>query len=86
MKSKVPHWTVTQLMDRWQCTRDSVLFKIHDGRLHAINVGKSKIKPRWRVPHESLETFELANQAPAWESPPHPTRRSRVAKSIKNYV
>jgi hypothetical protein len=70
MGKPIPHWTVTQLMERWQCTRDSVLAKIHNGQLRAINVGKSEIKPRYRVPDESLQDYELANQHPSWEQPP----------------
>jgi excisionase family DNA binding protein len=42
--------TVDQVCQRLQLSRPSVMALIHDGRLHAIKVGRT-----WRVSDKSLE-------------------------------
>lgn len=79
------HFTITELMERWKCTRDTVLAKIHSGRLRAINVSNTNNRPRWRIPAEAVETYEQANESPAWNAAPKPSRR-KTARSTKEYV
>ena len=46
--------TVTEVMERWKCSRRSVLDAIHSGRLQAFKVGERA----YRVRMDELERYE----------------------------
>ncbi len=77
--------TVRDLCDRYGVTEHTVLGWIRSGELRAINVGRSlgTKKPRWRIPPEALQAFELL-RTPS-PPPPRTRRRKRQADVIQFY-
>lgn len=54
----VPVLTVTQICERWQCCRLTVMKAIHSGTLKAFRLGRN-----WRVLLVEVECFERAKAA-----------------------
>jgi excisionase family DNA binding protein len=62
---------------------DTVVHHIRAGRLHAVNVGRSSIKPRYRIPREALDVFLEARACAA--PPPRPPRRPKRDGEVTEY-
>ena len=67
-----PMFTVPQVAHREVVDRDTVVGWIKSGALRAINVGRGRQKPRYRIPPEALEEFERSRTI---GTPPPKTKR-----------
>ena len=79
--------TVKKLAESLACDPAKILLWIHRGELQALNIAEQATgRPRWRIPRESWEAFQLvrSNRAGATTSPTRRRRRrpddSRVIK------
>lgn len=54
----IPVLTVTQIAERWQCDRRTVVAHIYKGQLSAFRLGRN-----WRVLLVEIERFEKAQAA-----------------------
>jgi excisionase family DNA binding protein len=57
---------------------EHVLDLIHSGRLKGVNVGRGRVKPRWRIDRDALETFKRGRETPAPK-----TRRKKGRSEIE---
>jgi excisionase family DNA binding protein len=56
------HLTVAQLAERYQLSTKSVLRRIHEGDIRAINVGTTW-RPNYRISARELERWERSRAA-----------------------
>ena len=71
-------YSAPEIAERWGCKNDTVYSHIRAGNLRAFDVSLG-VRPRWRILASDLDTFELARESSAWNSPPRPKRRTREA-------
>jgi excisionase family DNA binding protein len=58
---------------------DAVLNLIHAGHLKAVNVGRGRVKPRWRIGRDALESFKRGRET-ASSGKRSRTRRSKSSE------
>jgi len=60
-------YTVPEVAERWQCSREFVYEQIRRGRLQAFRLGKKLI----RIPPEEVDRWESAQAAPEDDQKPN---------------
>ncbi len=80
--------TVKQLADSLGCDPAKILLWIHKGELQAVNIAEQATgRPRWRIPREAWEAFQLvrSNRAGAPVAQHRRRRRPDDSRVIKFY-
>lgn len=70
-----------EIAEQLSVSTETVLHWIHTGQLEATDCSRNQGgKPRWRITHETLETF-LLQRSPETKSSP-PRRKREYRKSV----
>ncbi|NQT12068.1 MAG: helix-turn-helix domain-containing protein [Planctomycetes bacterium] len=76
-------YTIAQVAERLQVDADIVRGWCRSGKLRAINVGRGKLRPRFRIDPADLVAFE-ANLA-VGPPPPRAKRRRKRDRNITEF-
>ena len=75
------HLTPKQASLKICCSRRLIIDHIHSGQLRAVDVSRVGSKrPRYRIPHEALETFLLSREVRSATTPKR--RRKKQAEGV----
>ena len=77
--------SVPEVAQRWGCNNDKVYAHIRVGNLRAVNTALGDERPRWRILHSDLETFEQVRENPQWNASPKPKRQRPRTQSIEYF-
>lgn len=78
--------TPPALAKRWGVGADKVLAFIKSGELRAVNLAtKQRGRPRWHIPDEAIEAFELRRAAHATTQPAPRAQRRRNIETVTQY-